>query len=136
MGSFSGPFILLAGVVTTLAGYDQVIKVTQYEAANMLVTGVSAQCHLEKNSYYGVASKTQTTAKMDCEIAEIGVTLEKFKDYKVKYHIVAYVDYFSPIDQSRQSGALYFSDPKDVPAEGAQIWARASKKAVDKIRRG
>jgi hypothetical protein len=127
---------MLAGVVSAFMGYDQVIKVTQFEATNMLVTEVSSQCHLEKNSYFGVATKTQTTGKMDCAIAEIGVTLDKFKGFKVKYHITAYVDYFSPIDQSRQSGKLHFSNPKDVPVEGSQYWARASTKSVPQLRRG
>jgi hypothetical protein len=127
---------MLAGVVSAFMGYDQIIKVTQFEATNMLVTEVRSQCHLEKSAYFGVTTKPQTTGKMDCSIAEIGVTLDKFKGFKVKYHITATVNYFSPIDQSRQSGQLHFSKPQDAPSEGSQYWARASKKSRAKIRRG
>lgn len=136
MASITGHLVMLAGVVSAFMGYDQVIKVTQFEATNMLVTGVSSQCHLEKKPYFGVATKSETTGKMDCDIAEIGVTLDKFKGYQVKYHITANVDYFSPIDQSPQSGKLYFSKPQDAPSEGSKYWARASKKSRSKIRRG
>ncbi|NNC37280.1 MAG: hypothetical protein EX271_02950 [Acidimicrobiales bacterium] len=136
MGSITGQLVLIAGAVSAFMGYDQVVKVTQYEPTQMLVTEVSSQCHLEKKSYFGVATKTSTTGKMDCTIAEIGATLDKFKGFKVKYHIVAYVDYFSPIDQSRQSGKLYFKKPKNMPNLGDQVWARASKKDIEKIRRG
>jgi len=136
MGTLTGQAVVIAGAISAFLGYDQVVKVTQYEATNMLVTGVSSQCHLEKNTYFGVATKTSTTGKMDCNIAEIGVTLDKFQGYKVKYNIVAYVEYFSPIDQSRQSGKLFYSKPDDVPQEGDQVWARASTKDFTKIRRG
>lgn len=136
MASLSGQLILVVGAVSAFLGYDQVVKVTQYEPTEMLVTEVSSQCHLEKKSYFGVATKTSTTGKMECSIAEIGATLDKFKGFKVKYHIVAYVDYFSPVDQSRQSGKLYFSTPKDTPLKGEQVVARASKKDAHKIRRG
>lgn len=136
MASLAGSLILIAGVLSDVMGYGQVVKVTQFEATNMLVTGVSSQCHLEKKAYFGVATKTSATGKMGCSIAEIGASLDKFKGFKVKYHITAYVEYFSPIDQSRQSGKLYFRKSKDVPTEGDQYWARASKKSRTKIRPG